>query len=95
MQIENLEFPQLEMLELGSNKIREIENLEGVASIKSLYLGKNRIAEIKNLACLVNLEQIALGVCIYLHSLTSLLKSIRVFSLFRVPSRSFICSRTE
>jgi protein phosphatase 1 regulatory subunit 7 len=49
------------MLELGSNKIKEIENLEGVSNIRSLFLGKNRIAEIKNLECLVNLEQIALG----------------------------------
>ena len=43
------------MLELGSNKIKEIENLEGVTSIKALYVGKNRINEIKNLSCLVNL----------------------------------------
>jgi len=43
------------MLELGSNKIKEIENLEGVASIKALYLGKNRIKTIKNLEPLVNL----------------------------------------
>lgn len=50
------------MLELGSNKIKEIENLEGVSSIRSLFLGKNRISEIKNLEALVNLEQIALGV---------------------------------
>jgi protein phosphatase 1 regulatory subunit 7 len=43
------------MLELGSNKIKEIENLEGVANIKSLFLGKNRITEIKNLTPLVRL----------------------------------------
>ena len=59
------------MLELGSNKIKEIENLEGVSSIKSLYLGKNRINEIKNLEPLVNLEQIALGVNIVIFSLIS------------------------
>ena len=50
------------MLELGSNKIREIENLEGVTSINALFLGKNRITEIKNLEGLKNLQQIALGV---------------------------------
>ena len=55
IEIENLELPALEMLELGSNKIKEIENLEGVASIKALYLGKNRINEIKNLEPLINL----------------------------------------
>lgn len=55
MKIENLDFPELQMLELGSNKIKEIENLEGVSSIKSLFLGKNRISEIKNLECLVHL----------------------------------------
>lgn len=43
MKIQNLDFPVLEMLELGSNKIRKIENLENVSSIKSLFLGKNRI----------------------------------------------------
>ena len=44
-----MNFPELEMLELGSNKIREIENLEGVTNINALFLGKNRITEIKNL----------------------------------------------
>lgn len=57
-----MDFPELQMVELGSNKIKEIENLEGVSSITSLFLGKNRISEIKNLECLVHLEQIALGV---------------------------------
>lgn len=59
------------MLELGSNKIREIENLDGVANIKSLFLGKNRISEIKNLEPLIRLEQIALGVLISQFSQTS------------------------
>lgn len=59
------------MLELGSNKIREIENLDGVANIKSLFLGKNRISEIKNLEPLIKLEQIALGVLISQFSQTS------------------------
>lgn len=50
------------MLELGSNKIKEIENLEGVSNIRSLFIGKNKIEEIKNLEPLIHLEQIALGV---------------------------------
>jgi hypothetical protein len=61
-QIQNLDFPELEMLELGSNKIKKIENLEGVPNIKSLFLGKNKIETIENLECLKNIEQIALGV---------------------------------
>lgn len=36
------------MLELGSNKIKEIENLEKLPKLKSLFLGKNKISEIKN-----------------------------------------------
>lgn len=58
------------MLELGSNKIKEIENLEEVSNVKSLYLGKNRISEIKNLGHLSKLEQLALGVYFILLSLT-------------------------
>jgi protein phosphatase 1 regulatory subunit 7 len=65
-----LNLPVLEMLELGSNKIKEIENLEGVASIRSLFLGKNRINVIKNLEPLVHLEQVALGVGLSLSSRT-------------------------
>ena len=35
------------MLELGSNRIRAIENLTGLPSLTSLFLGKNKITKIE------------------------------------------------
>lgn len=37
------------MLELGSNRIRMIENLDSLALLRELWLGRNRITEIANL----------------------------------------------
>ena len=37
------------MLELGSNKIKVIENLDKLPKLTSLFLGKNRISQIQNL----------------------------------------------
>lgn len=53
---------------MGSNKIREIENLDKLPKLTSLFLGKNRITNIKNLECLTNLTQVALGVLARLFS---------------------------
>jgi protein phosphatase 1 regulatory subunit 7 len=59
------------MLELGSNKIAEIENLDKLPNLTSLFLGKNRITEIKGLQHLTKLRQVSLGVSIILYSPTS------------------------
>jgi protein phosphatase 1 regulatory subunit 7 len=40
-------LPSLQILELGSNRIREIENLEKLVTLKQLWLGTNKITEIK------------------------------------------------
>lgn len=37
------------MIELGSNKISKIQNLDKLPALKQLYLGKNRIANVENL----------------------------------------------
>jgi len=37
------------MLELGSNKISKIQNLDKLPSLTQLYLGKNRITAAENL----------------------------------------------
>jgi len=37
------------MIELGSNKISQIKNLDKLPALKQLYLGKNRIANVENL----------------------------------------------
>lgn len=39
--------PRLFSLELGGNRIREIERIEGLNSLKQLWLGKNKIVTIK------------------------------------------------
>ena len=54
-------LPKLRILELGSNRIRVIENLEPVAAtLKELWLGNNKIAEIKNLHTLTGLTRLSL-----------------------------------
>lgn len=50
----------LTTLELGSNRISEVEGLEGQALLQELWLGRNRIAAIKNLDHLTNLRRISL-----------------------------------
>ncbi len=40
----------LEVLELGSNRIRAIEGLGTLGSLRELWLGRNRIAEITDLS---------------------------------------------
>ncbi|KAF6256494.1 hypothetical protein COO60DRAFT_1528850 [Scenedesmus sp. NREL 46B-D3] len=53
-------FSQLTVLELGSNRIRTIEGLEGQASLLELWLGRNRISKIENLGHLTALRRISL-----------------------------------
>ena len=43
-------------MNLYSNRIKEIENLEDVNKLRVLILGKNKIEKIKNLSCLKELE---------------------------------------
>ena len=40
----------LEVLELGSNRIRAIEGLGTLGALRELWLGRNRIAEITDLS---------------------------------------------
>lgn len=50
----------LRTLELGANRIKEIQHLEYLTSLSSLWLGKNRIRTIENLSSLVNLRKLDL-----------------------------------
>lgn len=53
-------LPRLTMLELGSNRIREIENLEPLVQLEQLWLGTNKITQIKNLDHFVNLQKLSI-----------------------------------
>jgi len=53
-------IPQLRQLELGSNRIRAIENLHPLTQLQELYLGRNKITTIQNLDALVNLRKLSL-----------------------------------
>jgi protein phosphatase 1 regulatory subunit 7 len=48
------------MLELGSNRIRQIENLETLTALEELYVAKNKITTIANLAPLTNLRLLSI-----------------------------------
>lgn len=43
------QFTNLWLLELGSNKIRELTGLEALSGLQELWLGRNRIAHISGL----------------------------------------------
>ena len=43
-------------LELGANRIKKIENLDGLVNLRHLWLGKNKISQIENLDALTNLR---------------------------------------
>ena len=59
--IENVShLKNLDMLELGDNRIRQIENLDGLTNLKELFLGKNKITKLANLDKLPQLELISL-----------------------------------
>ncbi len=42
-------FTNLRLLELGSNKIRQLTGLQGLTQLQELWLGRNRISEITGL----------------------------------------------
>lgn len=48
------------MLELGSNRIRVIENLSGLHNLQQIWLGRNKISCIQNLDTLVNLRKLSI-----------------------------------
>mmetsp|Transcript_8834 Transcript_8834/g.36612 ORF Transcript_8834/g.36612 Transcript_8834/m.36612 type:complete len:351 (-) Transcript_8834:106-1158(-) len=50
----------LHTLELGANRIRTIEGLNVLTSLRHLWLGKNKIEEIQGLETLTGLEQLSL-----------------------------------
>ncbi|GBF95662.1 hypothetical protein Rsub_08644 [Raphidocelis subcapitata] len=54
------ELTRLTVLELGSNRIRQIEGLEGQGALAELWLGRNRIPKIEGLGHLTNLVRISL-----------------------------------
>ncbi|TIA75633.1 hypothetical protein E3P92_00768 [Wallemia ichthyophaga] len=47
--IENLNIPTLQVLELGGNRLRHIENLHNLHQLQQLWLGKNKIEKIENI----------------------------------------------
>ncbi|KAF3858246.1 hypothetical protein F7725_011447 [Dissostichus mawsoni] len=50
----------LDMLELGSNRIRILENLDTLSSLQSLFLGTNKITTLQNLDGLHNLTVLSI-----------------------------------
>ena len=50
----------LEVLELGDNRIRVIENLDDLTNLKQLFLGKNKITKLQNMNKLVNLKTLSI-----------------------------------
>ncbi|TIC06944.1 L domain-like protein [Wallemia mellicola] len=58
--ISNLNIPTLELLELGGNRIRTIQNLDYLSNLRELWLGKNKITEIANMDNLSNLRILSL-----------------------------------
>jgi len=51
---------KLEVLELGDNRLRNIEFVGNLVTLRSLWLGKNKITEIENINTLVNLRVLSL-----------------------------------
>ncbi|KAG8827992.1 hypothetical protein FRB91_003743 [Serendipita sp. 411] len=50
----------LRSLELGSNRIRAIENLDSLVSLEELWLGKNKLTKIENLDSLIKLRLLSI-----------------------------------
>ena len=48
------------VLELGSNRIRKIENLEPLVNLEELYLGRNKITKLENLDSCTKLRLISI-----------------------------------
>jgi protein phosphatase 1 regulatory subunit 7 len=53
-------WPALKMLELGDNRIRTLQGLEGQAQLEELYLGRNKIVGLTGLAHLSQLRILSL-----------------------------------
>lgn len=47
---------QLELLELGDNRVRKIENISHLTELQELYLGKNKVEKIENIETLLKLR---------------------------------------
>ena len=60
--IESLEhfWPSLRVLELGSNRLREVAGLDGAGALGELWLGRNRITAVAGLAGLTSLRKLSL-----------------------------------
>ncbi|KAG8821722.1 hypothetical protein FRC17_009742 [Serendipita sp. 399] len=52
--------PSLRSLELGSNRIRTIENLDSLVNLEELWLGKNKLTKIENLDNLQKLRLLSI-----------------------------------
>lgn len=68
---------RLRVLDLGANRIREMEELETLTSLESLWLGKNKLTAIQGVSGLAHLRQLdiqsnRLTHLSNLHDLTSL-----------------------
>lgn len=55
-----LRLAALQLLELGDNRLREIDNLSGVPALTSLWLGRNKIGSLNGLDAVPNLQQLGL-----------------------------------
>ncbi|TIA83563.1 hypothetical protein E3P94_00855 [Wallemia ichthyophaga] len=58
--IENLNIPTLQVLELGGNRLRHIENLHNLHQLQQLWLGKNKIEKIENINSLKSMELLSI-----------------------------------
>ncbi len=58
--LDKISVPSLKLLELGDNRIRKMENLDGLPSLDSLWLGRNKLESIENLGSLMNLKKLSL-----------------------------------
>eukprot|EP00004_Rigifila_ramosa_P010289 TRINITY_DN2211_c0_g1_i1.p1 TRINITY_DN2211_c0_g1~~TRINITY_DN2211_c0_g1_i1.p1 ORF type:complete len:317 (+),score=96.75 TRINITY_DN2211_c0_g1_i1:118-1068(+) len=54
-----LPLVNLRLLELGANRIREIEGLSSLVNLEELWLGKNKITELKGLEALTKLKKLS------------------------------------
>lgn len=54
------QLTSLRILELGSNRIKSIKNIENLVNLQELWLGRNRITEIAGLGLLKNLKRLSL-----------------------------------
>ena len=50
----------IEVLDMGDNRLRKIENLEELTTLKELHLAKNKLQIIENIGHLKNLYMLTL-----------------------------------